>query len=118
MAFERRGRGALPRPRHFTISPHAEDRMWERGIVPEDLTAILRNDPLIEWQDGEHSPDRPSSESGGSPRLRMTGRSLQPRLLTAILEEPNEDGFAIVVTVFDADLAEQRRYRRHRRRQG
>ena len=60
MAFERRGRGALPRLRHFTISPHAEDRMWERGIVPEDLTAILRNDPLIEWQDGEYPPDRPS----------------------------------------------------------
>jgi len=92
--------------------------MWERGIVPEDLTAILRNDPLIEWQDGEHSPDRPSPESGGSPRLRMTGRSLQSRLLTAILEEPNEDGVAIAVTVFDADPAEQRRYRRYRRRRG
>ena len=92
--------------------------MWERSVVPEDLTAILRNDPLIEWQDGEHPLHQPSSESGSSSRLRMTGRGLQPRLLTAILEEPNEDGFAIVVTVFDADQADRRRYRRHRRRQG
>ena len=86
--------------------------------MPEDLTAILRNNPLIEWQDAEYPLQQPSTEPSGSSRLRMTGRGLQPRLLTAIIEEPNEDGFALVVTVFDADQADRRRYRRHRRRQG
>ena len=90
--------------------------MWERDIVPEDLTAILRNDPLIERQHEERSPGESALGSGESVRLRMTGRSLQPRILTVILEEPDEDGFSVVVTVFDADAADQRRYRRHRQR--
>lgn len=118
MALNRQGDGPPPHPQHFAISPHAEDRMWERDIVSDDLTAILRNDPLIEWQDEERPPGESALGSGGAIRLRMTGRSLQPRVLTAILEEPDEDGFSVVVTVFDANTADQRRYRRHRQRRG
>ena len=107
-----------PRPRHFDISLHAEDRMWERGIMPEDLTAILRDDPLIEWQDEERPPAEALPRSSEPFRLRMTGRGMQPRVLTAILEAPDEDGFSAVITVFDADPADQRRYRRHKQRRG
>ena len=104
-----------PLPNYFIISAHAELRMIERDVLTADLFAVRRGDPLIEWQpdDGAESQDAPP---GSGRRVRMIGFDLQRRLLRVILESPNEDGFSVVVTVFDASEADRRRYRRYRRR--
>ena len=114
MAMERRGGQDVPLPQQIRISEHAEERMLERGVIAYDLFEILLNSPYLRWDDEER--DRSSTTTAATRRLRMTGRGLQPRLLTVILEPPDEDGMSVVVTVFDADPADQRRYRAFRRR--
>ena len=92
-------------PRYLSISAHAELRMIERDVLTADLFAVRRDDPLLEWQRG-----------GDGLRIRMIGVDLQRRLLTVILDLPDEDRMSAVITVFDASEADQRRYRRHKRR--
>lgn len=100
-----------PFPRNLAISEHAEDCMWERDVIAADLFAILHGRPLIRWDIEKADP----RAAAGPHRLRMTGISLQRRLLTVILELPDENGQSVVVTVFDADSADERRYRAARR---
>lgn len=88
--------------------------MSERGVIVDDLFEILLGDPCIRW-DGEQGGMR--TEPATEPRsLRMIGRGLQRRLLTVIIEPPDEGGLSVVVTVFDADPTDERRYRAFQRR--
>ena len=90
--------------------------MIERDVLTADLFAVKRGDPPIEWQPDDGGESQEAAPGGGR-RVRMIGFDLQGRLLRVILESPNEDGFSVVVTVFDASEADRRRYHRHRRRQ-
>ena len=110
MVFERQYGAEAPLPLQLRISEHAEERMSERDVIAADLFEILLGDPCIRW-DGEQTEPPPEPR-----RLRMTGRGLQRRLLTAILEAPDEGGLSVVVTVFDADPTDERRYRAFKRR--
>ena len=114
MVLERQHGAEAPFPLHLRISEHAEERMSERDVIVDDLFEILLDDPCIQW-DGEQGGMR--TELMPEPRrLRMIGRGLQRRLLTVILEPPDEGGLSVVVTVFDADPTDERRYRAFKRR--
>ncbi len=87
-------------PDLLRVTAHAQDRMAAHGIHVDDLHAVYRDDPAripqkpkVEWREGSGRRIRPR-------RLRVVGRDAQHRLLTLIIEGPDERGVTSLVTVF------------------
>lgn len=110
----------MPAPRALVLRPliatgHAVDRMLDYGIGVRDIHAVLRDNPVRvrqkakeEWREGSGFRMRP-------PRLRVIGRGAGPRVLTLIIEGPDEKGRWHIVTVFPtSNAADLGRYWRSR----
>lgn len=89
--------------------------MRDHGIDDADIRAIIRDNPVlmqqkakVEWREGSGFRMRP-------PRLKVIGRGVGPRLITLIIEGPDERGRRHIVTVFPtSNAADINRYRRSR----
>jgi hypothetical protein len=80
------------------ISRSASDKLWSHGIRPEQTDQVLDGAPKFFRQ--------PNG------RLRMIGRDFGGRLITLIIEYPDEDGVSDVVTGWPSDRDEDTRYHR------
>lgn len=79
--------------------------MQDHGISGKDIQAVLRDNPVrvrqkakAEWREGSGFRMRPS-------RLRVIGRGTSSRVLTLIIEGPDEKGRRHIVTVFPTSNA-------------
>ena len=87
-------------PDLLSVTAHAQDRMAAHGIHVDDLRAVYRDDPAripqkpkVEWREGRGHRIRPR-------RLRVVGRDARGRLLTLIIEGPDESGATSLVTAY------------------
>ena len=87
----------------LSVTAHAEDRMLAHDVHADDLRAVYRDDPIlisqkpkVEWREGSGRGIRPR-------RLKVIGRDARHRLLTLIIEAPDNRGAARLVTVFPTD---------------
>ena len=89
--------------------------MRDHAIDDADIRAIFRDNPVlmrqkaeVEWREGSGFRMRP-------PRLKVIGRGIASRLITLIIEGPDERGRWHMVTVFPTSNANDiNRYRRSR----
>ena len=89
--------------------------MSDHAIDDADIQAVIHDDPVLmqqkakaEWREGSGFRMRP-------PRLKVIGRGRGPRLITLIIEGPDERGHWHIVTVFPTSNATDiNRYRRSR----
>ena len=92
-------------PDLLTTTDHAAERMAVHDVDDRDVRAVCRDNPVLvsqkprpEWREGSGYRVRPR-------RLKIIGRDARQRLLTLIIEELDERGGSLVITMFPTDNA-------------
>lgn len=101
-------------PRRLIFSRDSGIKLNLHGVRTDEPVRVLRGDPLIRPQASSYVLDDSGQWRWRPRRLKMIGPVEPDRFLTIILELPDDEGRAIVVTGYPAgegDLAEYRRSR-------
>lgn len=97
--------------RLLAFTPTTSAKLWRRGLSENDAEAVLVHGPVFVPQKAQLE-ERPGGGLRERPRrLLMIGRNRSGRLLTFVLELPDEDGTSIVVTGFESKGNELTWYR-------
>jgi uncharacterized DUF497 family protein len=90
-------------PAIFELRPgeEAEDHLWSHGLYLEDVYSVLDENRYKVF------PDANSSE-----RAKIIGPDRGGRLLTVVVQRPDQDGIAFIITGWPADRGEATLYSR------
>lgn len=98
----------------LSVNDATENKLAGRGLTIEDAFGVLDDAPRYFRQRAGAQPGPSGAIVERPARLRMVGRTASGRLLTFIIEYPDEAGCSHVVTGWPADSDEQARYRQAR----
>lgn len=105
------------------MRPRVIDLMWSgdipgklgwRGLSTDDALEVLERKPRFVWQRPKPEPRDDGTLRMRPRRIVMTGSNYAGRVLTFILEEPDDVGVAAIVTGWPAKSRDIASYRRAR----
>ena len=97
--------------RELEIGDAALDKLWGHSVREHEVWQIFYEHPVLMWQEPSEEERDDGSWRIRPRRILMIGRTRSRRLLTIVLELPDEEGVAEVVTGFDAKGNEPAWYR-------
>ena len=92
----------------FTRAVRAKLRA--RQLRPRHISAVFRIAPYFVQQEERQVPAEPGWLRLQPPRIKMIGPDDSGRLLTVILDEPDADGYAVVVTAYPSGGGDRAEY--------
>lgn len=99
------------RVRDLEWSDDALEKIGRRGLTEQDALAVLDNAPQILDQPRKDEPTPDGFMRIRPARLRMIGPGRSNRILTFIIELPDEDGVSALVTGWPSGKSEIAKYR-------
>ena len=99
-----------PYPIDLDWNESVQEKLWAHGLRPEQAREVLSGAPKLFAQTAATVLKPHGGISTRPARILMVGPDRSGRLLTFILEYPDEDGYSQIVTGWPSDKGEAAKY--------